>query len=167
MDLKEFKIQVLPLREKLKGYARRILSVSADADDAVQEVMMKLWDKRAELGECRSVEAFAMTLMHHTCIDMERLRKTNVPIDASEPSISTSMERWIEMRDEVQLVREIIASLPPLQRDIIRMKDVESYENEEIAEITGCNIEAIRSNLSRARKKVRDMYLTIIKEKKK
>ena len=49
---------------------------------------------------------------------------------------------------------------------IIRMKDIEEYETEEIAEITGCNAEAIRSNLSRARKKVREVYLQTIQERK-
>lgn len=63
-------------------------------------------------------------------------------------------------------MQEIINSLPTLQRMIIRMKDIEEYETEEIAEITGCNAEAIRSNLSRARKKVRDIYLHAIQERK-
>ena len=59
-----------------------------------------------------------------------------------------------------------IDSLPTLQRTIIQMKDVQEYETEEIAEITGCSAEAIRSNLSRARKKVRDIYLQTIQEEK-
>ncbi len=64
------------------------------------------------------------------------------------------------------LMHEIIDSLPNLQRTIMRMKDIEGYETDEIAEITGCGPEAIRSNLSRARKKVRDVYLRTIQERK-
>ena len=75
-------------------------------------------------------------------------------------------ERLLEEKDEFRLMREIIDSLPTLQRTIIRMKDIEEYETEEIAEITGCNAEAIRSNLSRARKKVREVYLQTIQERK-
>ncbi|MDE8698171.1 sigma-70 family RNA polymerase sigma factor, partial [Bacteroides cellulosilyticus] len=59
----------------------------------------------------------------------------------------------------IRLMHEIINSLPTLQRTIMRMKDIEEYETEEIADITGCNPEAIRSNLSRARKKVRAVLL--------
>ncbi|KAA6308740.1 hypothetical protein EZS27_002262, partial [termite gut metagenome] len=47
-----------------------------------------------------------------------------------------------------------------------RMKDIEGYENKEIMEITGCSSESVRSNLSRARKKVRDVYLQAIQERK-
>lgn len=63
-------------------------------------------------------------------------------------------------------MHEIINSLPHLQRTIMRMKDIEGYETDEIAEITGCGPEAIRSNLSRARKKVRDIYLQTIQGKR-
>ena len=70
-------------------------------------------------------------------------------------------ERVLEGNDEIRLMREIISSLPTLQQTIIRMKDIEEYETEEIAQITGCSSESIRSNLSRARKKVRDIYLKI------
>jgi RNA polymerase sigma-70 factor (ECF subfamily) len=72
----------------------------------------------------------------------------------------------METHDEMRLMHEIIASLPTLQRTIMQMKVLEEYETEEIAEITGCSAEAIRSNLSRARKKVRDIYLQAIQEKK-
>lgn len=75
-------------------------------------------------------------------------------------------ERLLEIKDEIRLMHEIIDSLPNLQRTIMRMKDIEGYETDEIAEITGCGPEAIRSNLSRARKKVRDVYLRTIQERK-
>ena len=75
-------------------------------------------------------------------------------------------ERLLEIKDEIHLMHEIIDSLPNLQRTIMRMKDIEGYETDEIAEITGCGPEAIRSNLSRARKKVRDVYLRTIQERK-
>ena len=63
-------------------------------------------------------------------------------------------------------MQEIINSLPTVQRTIMRMKDIEGYETDEITKITGCSSEAIRSNLSRARKKVRDIYIQAIQEKK-
>ena len=169
MELKEFKIHVLPLRGKIGGLAKKLLSNPSDADDAVQEVMMKLWDKRQQLDDCRNVEAFVMTMMHHTCIDMERVRKLSAgsPDDIQIADEAYSVERLVELKDEVEIIRHIIESLPELQRITIRMKDVEGYENEEIAEITGSNVETVRSNLSRARKKVKDIYLMTIKRKNK
>ena len=159
MELKEFKITVLPLRAKLLNYARKLTDEPEDAEDAVQEVLLKLWNKRLELEQYRSIEAFAMTLTHNICIDMWRCKR-NDTLSLDIP------ERLLEIKDEIRLMHEIIDSLPNLQRTIMRMKDIEGYETDEIAEITGCGPEAIRSNLSRARKKVRDVYLRTIQERK-
>ena len=158
MELKQFKITVVPLRDKLLNYARRMTDDPSDAEDAVQEVMLKLWNLRQKLDEYRSIEAVAMTMTHHLCMDLWRAKRPDtLSLDRVQaPTPSATPER----------LREIIDSLPTLQRTIIRMKDIEEYETEEIAEITGCNAEAIRSNLSRARKKVREVYLQTIQERK-
>lgn len=168
MELKQFKITVLPLRAKLLNYARKLTDEPEDAEDAIQEVLLKLWNKRLELEQCRSIEAFAMTLTHNLCMDMWRSKRTNnLSLDVVQAAAPTGTpERLLEIKDEIRLMHEIIDSLPPLQRTIMRMKDIEEYETDEIAEITGCGAEAIRSNLSRARKKVRDIYLQTIQERK-
>ena len=77
MELKEFKITVLPLRAKLLNYARKLTDEPEDAEDAVQEVLLKLWNKRLELEQYRSIEAFAMTLTHNICIDMWRCKRND------------------------------------------------------------------------------------------
>ena len=167
MELKEFKISVLPLRLKLLHYARKLTESMEDAEDAVQEVMLRLWNNRSELNQCHSIEAFAMTLTHNVCMDLWRRRKDTLPVDSIQAETTErTPEHLLEVKDEVRLIREIIDTLPPLQRLVMRMKDVEEYESEEIAQITGCSAEAIRSNLSRARKKVRDIYLQTIQERK-
>ena len=168
MELKEFKITVLPLRAKLLNYARKLNDEPEDAEDAVQEVLLKLWNKRLELEQYRSIEAFAMTLTHNICIDMWRCKRNDtLSLDIVQAASPTGTpERLLEIKDEIRLMHEIIDSLPNLQRTIMRMKDIEGYETDEIAEITGCGPEAIRSNLSRARKKVRDVYLRTIQERK-
>jgi len=168
MELKQFQITVLPLRAKLLNYARKLTNEPEDAEDAVQETLLKLWNKRLELGQYRSIEAFAMTLTHNICIDMWRNRyNEKLPLDTVQAAAPTGTpERLLEIKDEIQLMHKIIDSLPNLQRTIMRMKDIEEYETDEIAAITGCGAEAIRSNLSRARKKVRDIYLQTIQERK-
>ena len=142
MELKEFKITVLPLRAKLLNYARKLTDEPEDAEDAVQEVLLKLWNKRLELEQYRSIEAFAMTLTHNICIDMWRCKRNDtLSLDIVQAASPTGTpERLLEIK--------------------------EGYETDEIAEITGCGPEAIRSNLSRARKKVRDVYLRTIQERK-
>lgn len=168
MELKQFKIDVLPLRDKLLNYARKLTEDPSDAEDAVQEIMLKLWNMRQKLDEYQSIEALAMTMTHHLCMDIWRAKRPDsLSLEQVQaPSQSATPERLLEEKDEFRLMREIINSLPTLQRTIIQMKDVQEYETEEIAKITGCSAEAIRSNLSRARKKVRDIYLQTIQEEK-
>lgn len=168
MELKQFKIDVLPLRDKLLNYARKLTEDPSDAEDAVQEIMLKLWNMRQKLDEYQSIEALAMTMTHHLCMDIWRAKRPDsLSLEQVQaPSQSATPERLLEEKDEFRLMREIINSLPTLQRTIIQIKDVQEYETEEIAEITGCSAEAIRSNLSRARKKVRDIYLQTIQEEK-
>ena len=149
MELKQFKIAVLPLRNKLLNYARKLTDNNTDAEYAVQEKKKKKKKKK-------------------TCMDIWRLNLIdNLSLDSVQAACaSVTPERLLEEKDEFRLMREIIGTLPPLQQTILRMKDVEEYENEEIAEITGCGAEAIRSNLSRARKKVRDIYQQTIQQRK-
>ena len=159
---------MLPLRDKLLNYARKLTEDPSDAEDAVQEIMLKLWNMRQKLDEYQSIEALAMTMTHHLCMDIWRAKRPDsLSLEQVQaPSQSVTPERLLEEKDEFRLMREIIDSLPTLQRTIIQMKDVQEYETEEIAEITGCSAEAIRSNLSRARKKVRDIYLQTTQEEK-
>lgn len=163
MELNQFKITVVPLRGKLLNYARKLTDDSSDAEDVVQEVMLKLWNIRQKLEEYNSIEALAVRITHNLCVDMWRSKRTDQVSLDQVPVVSQTVnpERVLEGNDEIRLMREIISSLPTLQQTIIRMKDIEEYETEEIAQITGCSSESIRSNLSRARKKVRDIYLKI------
>jgi RNA polymerase sigma-70 factor (ECF subfamily) len=163
MELNQFKITVVPLRGKLLNYARKLTDDSSNAEDVVQEVMLKLWNIRQKLEEYNSIEALAVRITHNLCMDMWRSKRTDQVSLEQVPVVSQTVnpERVLEGNDEIRLMREIISSLPTLQQTIIRMKDIEEYETEEIAQITGCSSESIRSNLSRARKKVRDIYLKI------
>lgn len=157
------------MRGKLMGYAHKLTDDHSDAEDVVQEVMLRLWNIRDKLHEYNSVEALAVKMTHNLCMDVWRKKRTNVisidQVVISNPSMITP-ELLLEEKDEMRLMREIVNSLPPLQQIILRMKDIEEYETCEIAQITGCSNEAIRSNLSRARKKVRDIYLQTIQERK-
>lgn len=155
MELNQFKITVVPLRGKLLNYARKLTDDSSDAEDVVQEVMLKLWNIRQKLEEYNSIEALAVRITHNLCMDMWRSKRTDQVSLDQVPVVSQTVnpERVLEGNDEIRLMREIISSLPTLQQTIIRMKDIEEYETEEIAQITGCSSESIRSNLSRARKK--------------
>jgi len=161
MSQELFRAAVLPMRDYLFATARRILSEEEDAEDAVQEVLLKLWYIRESLSTYDNVEAFVTTVTKNHCLDKLKVRKRTEGITDNVlvlQSDSTPYE-LTERRDTHAIVRRIIETLPPLQREIIKMKDVEEYEVDEIAEITGTKPDAVRMNLSRARKKVREEFL--------
>lgn len=152
---------MLPMRDYLFATARRILSEEEDAEDAVQEVLLKLWYIRESLGRYENVEAFVTTVTKNHCLDKLKGRKRTEGMTDSVLVLQsdTTPYELTERRDTHALIRKIIETLPSLQREIIKMKDMEEYEVEEIAGITGTKPDAVRMNLSRARKRVRDEFL--------
>jgi RNA polymerase sigma-70 factor (ECF subfamily) len=72
----------------------------------------------------------------------------------------------MEEKDSATAIRKIIKNLPPLQQKVFEMKDLHGYETHEIAASMGITIEAVRNNLSRARKRLRDLYLERNRKKK-
>jgi len=163
MNPERFKAELVPLRSKLLHIAYRMLEVEQDSEDAVQEVFLKLWHQRDNLDRYDNLAAFATTMTKNLCIDKLRVRNRmdswseEVYMQAGPDNPYMQLER----KNTEQVLQAIIEGLPPLQRTIIQMKDIEEYELEQIAEITGSKIEAIRMNLSRARKKVREEYLKL------
>ena len=162
MDIQTFKIQALPVREKVYRLSQRMLCCDADAEDTAQEVMLKLWTMRDRLSAYRSVEALAVQIGKNICVNKLRARKllSNDAFDAmQEPSPTPDLQ--LEAADAMATVARIIERLPETQRLIIRLRDIEGYQPAEISEITGCEEGAVRMNLSRARKKVREEFFNI------
>ena len=69
MTIEKFKEDILPMKNKLFRMALRLLKSTAEAEDVVQEIFLKLWSKRETLKEYRSIEAFSMTMTKNLCLD--------------------------------------------------------------------------------------------------
>ena len=162
MDLKQFKTNIIPLREKLLSYSLNILENRDDAEDTVQEAFLKLWNIREQLDNYTNVGGLAMQTTKNICIDKLRTRKFSVePEDFQIGFNSQTPYSELEKKDSIDLVRKIMNELPELQKRIMTMRDIDGYELAEIAQITGTQISAVTMNLSRARKKVRERFLLI------
>jgi RNA polymerase sigma-70 factor (ECF subfamily) len=163
MTVETFKIEVLPLKNKLYRFACRLLNNNMDSEDIVQEVMLKLWARREKLGEYKSIEAFAMVILKNMCLDRLKAKgyRTDDLDDRKNESGGFSPHTSLELSDTTEKVKTIINTLPEHQRMIIHLRDIEGYEFEEIAEIMQMSLNTIRVNLSRARKKVRE---TLVKK---
>jgi RNA polymerase sigma-70 factor (ECF subfamily) len=163
MKPERFKAEILPLRDKLFLIARRMLEEEQDAEDAVQEVYLKLWHMRDSLDRYDSVVALATTITKNLCIDKLRIRDRQVSLDDElyRRAGPDNPYLQLERKNTEDVLKAIIERLPALQQAIIKMKDIEEYELDEIAEITGTSVEAVRVNLSRARKRVREAYIQL------
>jgi RNA polymerase sigma-70 factor, ECF subfamily len=168
MDINRFKLEILPLKNKLYRFASRLLEDQEEAQDAVQEVFIKLWNLRTKLDELNSVEAFAMKVTKNHCLDRIKARRT-VSIEQTKSLYyntddQAGVERDVEVRDDANYIKQLISLLPEQQRAIIQMRDIEGYEFEEIEEALELTVNTIRVNLSRARKRIREMYLNTIND---
>ena len=158
MNAQEFQIQVYPLKNKLFRFAKRMLEHTEEAEDVVQDVFIKLWDRREILGEYRSVEALAMVTTRNMCLD--RIKKKRYPVENIEDHRgfleNLPMETKTDYSEEMFRLRRAMDELPEQQKTIVHLRDVEGYEFEDIAAILDMNENAVRVNLSRARKKLRE-----------
>lgn len=162
MELERFKSTMMPLREKLQNFAKSMLTTEVDAEDAVQETYLRLWKVRSKLNNHPNVGGFAMQTLKNICIDRLRGEHYNVSLDnITIGESSATPYTYTEQNDNISIIRNIINTLPETQRQVILMRDVEGYELEEIADIMGTEPTAVRVNLSRARKTVRNKFISI------
>ncbi len=165
MDATQFKTHILPLNNKLYHYAYLLLKDTAEAEDAVQEVCLKLWKIRDSLENYNSIEAFALKVTRNWCLDRIKAKRP-VYIESynswhDRKSEDSDPHRTLENEDSLKLLFSILDKLPEQQRIIIQLRELENLEFEEIAEITDLNINAIRVNLSRARVRIREEMIKI------
>ncbi len=158
MNQNEFVQLTTPFKDKVFRLAKRLLTSTEEAEDATQEVLVKLWSKNGSLDGFNSVEAFAMTMTKNYCLDqLKSKRAGNVKIvHTNFTDREPSLDKKVEDSDSLNWVERIINQLPEQQRLLIQMRDIEQYEFAEIAKITEMNETAIRVALSRARKTIRE-----------
>jgi RNA polymerase sigma-70 factor (ECF subfamily) len=160
MDSSQFNNQILILSDKLFRLAKSILRNDMAAEDAVQELHLKLWEKRKTLDEVENISAFTFKSMRNLCLDLIRKNKDEVELQPETEYDEINPYQQTEIKDMVTCIRNLIDNLPELQRTIIRMRDVEGFELSEIAFITNLTENAVTVNLSRARQKISEKIIT-------
>ncbi|OIO09424.1 MAG: RNA polymerase subunit sigma-70 [Flavobacteriales bacterium CG03_land_8_20_14_0_80_35_15] len=152
---------VMPFKNKVYRLAKRMLISNDEAEDATQELYLKLWNQKEKLIQYQNVEAYAMTMIKNYCLDqLKSKRADNLTLVYSNYTASdASLEKTIELQDSIDKVHQIIEGLTAQQKLMIQLRDIEQYEFEEIAEITGVKEAAVRVALSRARQIVREQLI--------
>lgn len=162
MTAEAFKENILPLNRKLLGFANRFMQDIDDSKDIVQEIYVKLWKMRDDLGKYNSIEALAMRMTRNLCLDKIKLKKTvslNGIVKEELSDEILSNERQSEIKIAALRAKNAIEKLDEPQRTIMQLRDIEGYDYDEIAQILNMNVNTIRVSLSRARKKVREFLL--------
>ncbi len=158
MTQSEFLNVVMPFKDKLYRLSKRLLVSAEEAEDATQEILMKLWAKKKNIENYKNVEAFAMTMTKNFCLDrLKSKQSSNLKlVHSNYEDGSRSLQSQIETKDSVSWVERIMQELPEQQKMVLQLRDVEQYDFDEIAELLEMKPTAVRVALSRARKAVRE-----------
>lgn len=168
MNAEQFKIEVLPIKDKLYRLALRMLREPADAQDAIQEVFLKIWRQGAALKKIDNIEAWAMRVTKNHCLDRLRSRQRQVQVlephqlDADD---YPSAQEKLEQGETGRQLKRLMQRLPEKQKLVLQLRDVEGMMYQEIEDILDMPLGQVKTNLFRARQKMRKLLLATASEK--
>ena len=166
MDGREFKQRFMPHYKLLYRVAYHLTGNVQDAEDLLQDMYLKLWQKRDDLPDEAMKEAYLVTMMRRLFIDQRRLKRidTSEDIEAhTSPPDERSLDHQIDSRDEIQQVEGLIRQLSERDAKIIQMHLMEDRTYEEIERDTGLSQGNIRLIVMRAKQKLKQQFLKITK----
>ena len=160
----DFRADVLPLKNELFRLALRITLNRVEAEDVVQETMIKVWKRREQWDEIESMEAFCLTVCRNLALDkMKRMDSQSTTLDQThdppDHSFSANPEEQAMHQDRISLIRRLIDQLPEKQRSCMQLREFEGKSYKEIAHIMDISEEQVKISIHRARQTLRQKYL--------
>ena len=159
-----FRDDILPLKDKLFRLALRITFDRAEAEDVVQDTMIRVWNQREEWTQFGSIEAYCLTVAKNLAIDRSQKKEAQnvelTPEMEEESEISGPYDQLVN-NERMSIIHRLINELPEKQRLIMQLRDIEGESYKEIAKILNLTEEQVKVNLFRARQKVKQRYLEI------
>ncbi len=161
MNQQAFLNFINPLKDRIFRLALRYLISKDAAEDATQEVIIKLWKMRKKLNRVDSAEAYAITITKNHCLDQLKLKNNNNMriVHTNFSGRERNLQQQVEAKDELHWVTEIIKTLSEREQALIQLRDIEQLAYDEIAKVLDMEETAIRVALSRARKKIKTRIL--------
>ena len=128
---------VLPFKDKMYRLAKRLLVSNEEAEDATQEILLKLWTNKTKIAGYKNTEAFAMTMTKNYCFDRLKSKQAqNLRIVHNNyKDESTELEKNIEHQDSLAWIDKLMQQLPSQQRMVMQLRDIEQYEFSDIAKV--------------------------------
>ncbi|MBR4886453.1 MAG: sigma-70 family RNA polymerase sigma factor [Muribaculaceae bacterium] len=161
MDSRLFKEKVIPLHSQMYRIAYCIVANQPDAEDIVQDCILKLWDRRHQLSSIDDLNRYCCTMVRNHAID--HLRRHNGSDFQDEHTLSnmadsTSSDSYMLHAETSQQVKEMIRTLPNESRKVLCLRVFSECSIDDIEQATGLSSSNIRTMLCRARKKLRSIY---------
>jgi len=165
MDAREFKQRFMPHHKLLYRVAYQLTANAQDAEDLLQDMYLKLWQKRDELPQEAVKQAYLVTMMRHLFLDQRRLKHldTSELKEEASPPDERSLDHQIDSQDEARQMEGLISQLPERDGRIIRMHLVEERSYEEIEQDTGLSQSNIRIIVMRTRQKLKQQFSKMTK----
>ena len=159
-----FRNDILPLKDKLFRLALRITLDRAEAEDVVQETLIRVWNRRDEWERFASVETYCLTVARNLAIDRsERKDSCTVELTPEMERASDASDPYEKLvsRERMALIHRLMNRLPEKQRLVMQLRDVEGKSYKEIAAVLDWTEEQVKVNLFRARQKVKQQFMDI------
>lgn len=160
-----FKNDVLPLKNEIYRLALRITLNHAEAEDVVQETLIKVWNRRESWSQIESMEAFCLTVCRNLALDkMKKVDNQSQSIDdegydTPDYSRSANPEENTVHQDRIALLRKLMNSLPEKQRSMMVLRETEGKSYKEIAQILAVSEEQVKVNIFRARQIIKQKFI--------
>ena len=157
MENISFRTTVLPLSDRLYRLALRITMNKAEAEDVVQDTLLKVWECREDWNQINNLEAFAIATCRNRALDVaKRAGRDTENLDEMAHFSSQTPHEQLEDREEISLVRRLMDSLPEVQRTIMLLRDIEGKTYQEIAQTLDISETQVKVYLHRARTKIKE-----------
>lgn len=160
----EFQSLVETLQHRLVRFAHRRLGSLQDAEDVVQEVLLKSFTAREKLKNTLRVMPYLYRMTANACIDLQRKRKSGgeVSLEGITPFSVLEGEADMTVSDaekELERIEALLSGLPPRQAEVIRLRVLDELSFAQIAEILGCRLPTVKSRFRYGLEKLRARLL--------
>jgi RNA polymerase sigma-70 factor (ECF subfamily) len=157
-----FRNDVLPLKDVLYRLALRITLNHEEAQDIVQDTLIKVWNKRDDWQSLDNIEAFSMTICRNLALDALK-KKSNNNESLEKEQIDTldrasNPHELMIQKDRIEMVRRLVDQLPEKQRSCMQLRDFEGKAYKDIAQILGITEEQVKVNIFRARQTIKQQF---------
>jgi RNA polymerase sigma-70 factor (ECF subfamily) len=156
MTTETFKDEVQAMRPMLVGVARGVLGSDEEAEDVVQDALLRLWQLRDE--PIRNVRGFARIVVRNLCLS--KVRRKQVMVDIGKADIADETETT--NNEQIDRMMALVDALPTMQQTVLRLRHMQDMSMADIASLIGTSESAVRQSLSRARRSILEQFTRIM-----